>query len=167
MLSGPNKWYRRVCRCNTIRSAHDKRKTIWYAEIAPPPFAWPSIFVMIIEPKLLDSLKALLCASAACPILASRIIIVESGLIALPISTISLNNSTSCRWRPEVSTMMTVYFSFLNLSTPWAAITAGSVSVYEPKKGIRALMAFCFNWSNAPARNVSAQTRHALNPRRW
>ena len=41
-------------------------RTDWtYAEIAPPPFAWPSIFVTMIAPKFALSLNARAWASAA------------------------------------------------------------------------------------------------------
>ena len=39
-----------------------------HAEMAPPPFACPSIFVTMIAPKSADSLNARLCASAAWPV---------------------------------------------------------------------------------------------------
>lgn len=39
-----------------------------YAEMAPPPFACPSILVTIMAPKSADSLNARLCASAAWPV---------------------------------------------------------------------------------------------------
>lgn len=61
--------------------------------------------------------------------------------------------------------MMTSNRSFLNFATPWAAIETGSVSVYEPKYATLALVADCRVWSKAPARKVSAQTMHDLNPR--
>jgi hypothetical protein len=83
-----------------------------YAEMAPPPLAWPSILVTIIAPKSALSLKARLWASAAwpgkmywmgssgvkshLPMLASRISKVISGLTALPICFISSKSSLSC-----------------------------------------------------------------------
>ena len=39
-----------------------------HAEMAPPPFACPSILVTMIAPKSADSLNARLCASAAWPV---------------------------------------------------------------------------------------------------
>ena len=36
-----------------------------HAEMAPPPFAWPSILVTMIAPKFALSLNARACASAA------------------------------------------------------------------------------------------------------
>ena len=54
----------------------------------------------------------------------------ESGLTTvLETCNISSNNESSCLCRPLVSTMMISKLSFLNLSTPSAAITTGSVSV--------------------------------------
>ena len=154
--------------------------------MAPPPLAWPSIFVTTMAPKLALSLKARLCASAACPgktdkstwpnvkgsayiipILASSIKTVILGPTASPICTISWKSSASCLWRPDVSTRMTSKRSFLNFETPCAAIATGSVSVYEPKYATFALVADCRVWSKAPARNVSAQTMADLNPRLW
>lgn len=48
---------------------------------------------------------------------------------ALDTCNISSNNESSCLCRPLVSTMMISKFSALNLSTPSAAITTGSISV--------------------------------------
>lgn len=50
-----------------------------YALRAPPPFAWLSNFVMITDPTSTFSLKALACASHACPIEASITNITLSG----------------------------------------------------------------------------------------
>jgi hypothetical protein len=105
-------------------------EAITHAEIAPPPFAWPSSLVTMIAPKSAESLKARLWLSAACPIDASSTMMVIScgesghqsrsnerfpvrtgvprtGLTAPLIATISSNSSLSCLCRPDVSTMMT------------------------------------------------------------
>ena len=143
-------WLQQHCYgCVSILSIFDEKEDRYtYAEMAPPPLACPSIFVTIIAPKSALSLNARLCASAACParherevnchkknipMLASRTRTVMFGLTASPIWTISWNNSDSCLCRPDVSTMMTSKRSFLNLETPCAAMTTGSVSVYDPK----------------------------------
>src|SRR4051794_4152551 len=92
----------------------------------------------------------------------------RTGLTALEMLTISSNSSDSCLCLPEVSTMMTSNRSvtkqcmryqvecsmsvepqtgspFRNFSTPRAAMATGSVSVYDPKNGILALVAFLFS----------------------
>ena len=47
--------------------------------------------------------------------------------------------------------MMRSCLAARNLSQPCCAMTAGSVSLCEPKNGMPVLLAFCFSWSNAPA----------------
>jgi hypothetical protein len=59
---------------------------------------------------------------------------------------------------------MISYFYFLKNATPSSAILTGSVSFLLPKNGHFILAEFCFNYSKAPALNVSAQTRPTRHP---
>ena len=69
---------------------------------------------------------------AACPIDESITKTTSSGSAAVDTCSISSKSASSCMWRPDVSTMMISYPSSLNFDVPSPAITAGSVSVYEP-----------------------------------
>mmetsp|Transcript_11743 Transcript_11743/g.30651 ORF Transcript_11743/g.30651 Transcript_11743/m.30651 type:complete len:284 (+) Transcript_11743:223-1074(+) len=102
------------------------------AESAPPPFAWPSSLVMITEPTLTFSLKALAWSCAAWPIDESITNTMSSGSETAAICSISSKSAPSCLCRPDVSTMMISYPSSLNFWTPSPAMIDGSVSVYEP-----------------------------------
>mmetsp|Transcript_12725 Transcript_12725/g.31248 ORF Transcript_12725/g.31248 Transcript_12725/m.31248 type:complete len:370 (+) Transcript_12725:420-1529(+) len=96
---------------------------------APPPLAWPSSFVMMTLPTLTASLKAAAWSCAACPMELSSTNTTSSGLTAALICCISSNRDASCLCRPDVSTIMISCPSFVNISTPSAAILTGSRSV--------------------------------------
>mmetsp|Transcript_7649 Transcript_7649/g.32491 ORF Transcript_7649/g.32491 Transcript_7649/m.32491 type:complete len:352 (-) Transcript_7649:724-1779(-) len=102
------------------------------AEMAPPPFAWPSSFVTITEPTSTVALNALAWSCAAWPMLLSMTKMVISGLTASATERISSNNESSCLCLPLVSTMIKSFFSSVNRRTPSNAILAGSVSTYDP-----------------------------------
>mmetsp|Transcript_3435 Transcript_3435/g.10733 ORF Transcript_3435/g.10733 Transcript_3435/m.10733 type:complete len:214 (-) Transcript_3435:88-729(-) len=76
------------------------------AESAPPPLAWPSSLVMMHEPTFTFSLKARAWSWAAWPIDESITKTTSSGSVAAAICSISSKSAPSCRWRPDVSTMM-------------------------------------------------------------
>mmetsp|Transcript_17741 Transcript_17741/g.61314 ORF Transcript_17741/g.61314 Transcript_17741/m.61314 type:complete len:330 (-) Transcript_17741:635-1624(-) len=96
---------------------------------APPPLAWPSSFVMTTEPMSMASWKLDACSWTAWPCVASSTKMTFWGSMAARISCISSKRAVSCLWRPDVSTMITSYFSALNWSTPSCAMRTGSASV--------------------------------------
>mmetsp|Transcript_2322 Transcript_2322/g.7220 ORF Transcript_2322/g.7220 Transcript_2322/m.7220 type:complete len:204 (-) Transcript_2322:647-1258(-) len=103
------------------------------AERAPPPLAfWLSSFVMMTEPTLTLPLNSLACSCSAWPLVASMTYTMSCGLTASSTCFISSKSAASCLWRPDVSTMMTSYFSFLSSSTPSRAMTTGSDSAMLP-----------------------------------
>mmetsp|Transcript_20042 Transcript_20042/g.59735 ORF Transcript_20042/g.59735 Transcript_20042/m.59735 type:complete len:339 (-) Transcript_20042:726-1742(-) len=99
------------------------------AERAPPPLAWPSNFVMTTEPMSMASWNDWACSCTAWPCVASSTKTTLSGSTAARISCISSKRALSWRWRPEVSTIITSYFSLRNCSTPSCAMRTGSASV--------------------------------------
>lgn len=73
---------------------------------APPPFAWPSNFVIITLPIATASLKAYAYSKALYPILESNVKIISSGWIALATSYISSKSAYSYLCLPDVSTII-------------------------------------------------------------
>jgi hypothetical protein len=87
-----------------------------------------------------------------------------SGLIVDSTYNISSKSDYSYLCLPDVSTIIISYFYSLKKVTPSYAILTGSASFLCPKNGHLIFAAFIFNYSNAPALNVSAHTSPTLQP---
>mmetsp|Transcript_6823 Transcript_6823/g.12149 ORF Transcript_6823/g.12149 Transcript_6823/m.12149 type:complete len:367 (-) Transcript_6823:573-1673(-) len=73
---------------------------------APPPLAWPSSFVITHAPTSTAALNPSACSWMAWPWVASITKTTLSGSTTAWISCISSKSASSCRCRPEVSTMI-------------------------------------------------------------